>query len=167
MFEKNSHCSYCGHAFNENEKWPRTCAKCGNITFLNPLPVVVVLVPIDDGLVVIRRGVEPHKGILALPGGYIHSNESWQEAGAREVLEETGIHISPEEIRAFDIRSAADGTLLIFGFARKRTSAQIPPFTPHAESTERKILRRPAKLAFDSHTEAVNLFFLKRPIGII
>ncbi|MBI1877066.1 MAG: hypothetical protein HYR94_02315 [Chloroflexi bacterium] len=69
--QKNSHCSYCGSPFAESQPWPRACVRCGNVTFRNPAPVAVVLLPVEDGLLVIRRGIEPQRGQLALPGGFI------------------------------------------------------------------------------------------------
>ncbi len=159
MYRKNSHCSYCGQVFPRNAAWPRACTLCGNITFLNPLPVAVVLVPVDDGILVIRRGIAPHVGKPALPGGYINLGESWQEAGAREVLEEACVSISPEEIREVAVRSGEDETLLIFGIAERRASENLPPFHPTDESLERLILKRPENLAFGLHTEIVRLFF--------
>ena len=36
---------------------------------MNPLPVAVVIVPVDDGAMLIRRSIEPAKGQLAFPGG--------------------------------------------------------------------------------------------------
>src|SRR6185436_21045482 len=73
---QHSHCSYCGTAFPQEAPWPRMCPGCGETTWRNPLPVAVVLLPVDmtdgrRGLVVIRRGIEPGYGLLALPGGFI------------------------------------------------------------------------------------------------
>ena len=82
---KDSHCSYCGQRFSHDQPWPRQCAKCGNISFVNPIPVVIVLVPVDDGVLVVRRSQEPGSGVLALPGGFVELGETWQETGAREV----------------------------------------------------------------------------------
>ncbi len=165
MFEKNSHCSYCGHAFRNRDPWPRRCAGCGRVTFLNPLPVAVTLVPVDQGLIVIRRGIEPHTGMLALPGGYINLGETWQEAAAREVCEETGIVVRTNEIKEFGVRSADDGTLLVFGLAEARNSSSIPPFEPTAESTERLILTEPQDLAFAFHMEMAGIFFCQETGG--
>lgn len=159
MFEQNSHCSYCGTAFSRGDGWPRTCGRCGNMTFLNPLPVAVVLVPADGGLVVIRRGVEPCLGKLALPGGYINLGESWEEAGAREVMEETGIMLNPADIRNFGVGNGSDGVIVIFGVASPPSPVDIPPFKPNEESTERLILRQAIDLAFPLHTEIVRSFF--------
>lgn len=159
MGQKNSHCSYCGHRFAEGQAWPRTCAACGATSFVNPLPVSVVLVPVDGGLLAVRRGIEPRKGQVALPGGYINLGESWQEAGAREVWEETGVRIDPGEVEVFQVRSAPDGTVLIFGLARERRGTDLPPFVPTEETSERLVLTGPAEMAFPLHTEVVQAYF--------
>src|SRR6266851_1373173 len=67
MTGRNTHCSFCGHAFQPDAPWPRTCDQCGQVSYLNPLPVAVTLVPVDDGLLVVRRGIEPGRGRLARP----------------------------------------------------------------------------------------------------
>jgi ADP-ribose pyrophosphatase YjhB (NUDIX family) len=120
MHAKNSHCSFCGAAFPPAEPWPKKCRACGNTTYLNPLPVVVVLLPIAEGLVVIRRNVEPQKGTLTLPGGYLDLGETWQEGARRELLEETGIGIRPYELSLFDVQNGLDDTLVIFGLAARQ-----------------------------------------------
>lgn len=158
-FKKNSHCSYCGHPFRENQPWPRRCTGCQNISFLNPLPVAVILVPVDEGLLAIRRGIEPNTGKLALPGGFIDLGESWQEAAMRELQEETGVIIRPDQVAVFDVLSAPDGTVLIFGITAPLASADLPPFEPTDETTERVILKAPTDLAFPLHTQVVNKFF--------
>ncbi len=159
MTLKNSHCSYCGQLFKADQPWPRTCLTCGTTSFLNPVPVSVVLVPIDLGLLVVRRNIEPQRGWLALPGGYINYGESWQAAGGREVFEETGLKIDPERIREFRVRSAPDSTLLIFGLAHPIGLADVPPFVPNDETQEIKIITAPQELAFSLHTEVVRDYF--------
>ena len=160
MHKKNSHCSFCGHPFLKTKPWPRDCANCGNTSYLNPLPVSVVLVPVDNGLLFIRRRIEPGKGKLALPGGFINLGETWQEAGAREVYEETGIRIKPSEIREFWVRSASDGTILIFGSALVVRSTHLPRFEPTDETAERLVLTEPPEeMAFELHKEAIEHYF--------
>lgn len=162
MAEKNSHCSYCGSRFQLPQPWPRTCAGCKQTSYVNPAPVAVLLLQVDGGLVVIRRGIPPRQGRLALPGGYINLGETWQHAAARELYEETGIQIDPATVEDFRTLSAPDGTVLIFGLARLAAAA-LPPFHATDETTERLILRAPEELGFPLHTQAVREYFA-RPV---
>jgi ADP-ribose pyrophosphatase YjhB (NUDIX family) len=159
---KNSHCSYCGSLFPADLPWPRLCPTCGSTTYRNPLPVSVVLVPIDDCLLLVRRTNEPCVGQLALPGGFIEVGESWQQAGAREVWEETGIRIETDGLRLFDTRSAPDGTVLIFGLALPLSAATLPAFVPTNETSETVFAPGPVPLAFSTHTEVAERFWAER-----
>lgn len=161
---KNSHCGYCGARFDLDAPFPRRCGECANSTYQNPLPVSVVLVPVGgEGLLLVRRAIPPCAGALALPGGFIGVGESWQEAGAREVGEETGVHVDPAEIRLFDTCSAPDGTLLIFGIAETpREEMDLPAFVPNHETSEIVIARAPLELAFALHTQTAERFWRER-----
>jgi ADP-ribose pyrophosphatase YjhB (NUDIX family) len=162
MAKRNSHCSFCGAAFAPDQAWPRTCAACGSTTYQNPLPVAVLLLPVDNELLTIRRGIPPHVGELALPGGYINLGESWQQAAARELREETGITIDAGDVRDFCVLSAPDGTVLIFGEAKPVPRTSLPRFVPTDETTECVILGTPRPLAFPLHTQAADRWFARR-----
>src|SRR5512137_1608916 len=58
-------------------------------------PIVGVgAVVIKEGKVLlVKRGVEPNKGVWAIPGGSLKLGETLQEGAEREILEETGITI--------------------------------------------------------------------------
>ena len=66
--------------------------------------MALALVPVDNGLLVVRRNkkADPGFGQLALPGGYVDFREAWQDAAARELREETGIRLAPEGRIALD-----------------------------------------------------------------
>lgn len=162
MAERNSHCSWCGHAFEKDAPWPRKCASCTKESYLNPIPVAVLLVPVGKGLLMIRRGIEPKKGMLALPGGYIGLGESWQAAGAREVFEETGIQVDPAGVEDFRVLSAPDGTVLVFGLAKPMDAAGFPAFEGTNETTERTVIEGPLETAFPLHTQVVNEYFSRK-----
>jgi ADP-ribose pyrophosphatase YjhB (NUDIX family) len=127
-----------------------------------PEPVAVLLLPVDDALLVVRRGIEPYRGELALPGGFIDVGETWQQAAARELREETAVVVDAERVRLFDVHSAPDGTLLVFGLAPRTASAALPPVAPTAETMEWLLIDGPRDLAFSLHTRVVSAYFGRR-----
>lgn len=164
------HCVRCGTSYPPLEpgarEWPRTCGSCAEVSYRNPVPVTVMLLPVTRqaptrlGLLAIRRTIEPGAGQLALPGGYVDWLESWQQAGARELVEETGVVVDPDAISVFDVKSPPDGrTVLLFGLAPPVPSASLPVFTPTNETGERVILDGPQEMAFPLHTAVVEAFF--------
>lgn len=161
MHRRNSHCSYCGARFDDAQPWPRACRGCGNTTYLNPLPVVVALVPVADGLVVIRRNTEPRKGTLTLPGGYLDLGETWQQGARREVLEETGLDLAGSGVCLYDVQNGLDGTLVIFGLADKQPDRELKPFSS-AETLEVARIEGPTELGFAMHTEVVARYFAEQ-----
>ena len=64
MYKKNSYCSYCGSKFPEKFSFPIACITCSQTTYSNPIPVAVILLPVDEGILLVRRGIEPAKGRL-------------------------------------------------------------------------------------------------------
>ena len=161
MFEKDSHCSYCGAIYPSSRNWPRDCHSCGNRSYLNPLPVVVVLVPIAGGLLAIRRNTEPSRGTVTLPGGFLDMWESWQEGGVRELFEETGIEISAGELKLYEVMNGLDGTLIVFGLAARQPLSALKPFSS-PETLEVLLIERPMELGFSMHTQVVARFFQEK-----
>ena len=158
---KDSYCSFCGNRFSDDAPWPRRCLYCGNSTYRNPLPVAVVLLPMAGGVVVVRRNIEPRKGTLTLPGGYIDWGETWQEGAQRELLEETGIEIDRNNLVLYDVRNGLDNTLVIMGMAREMPFDALKPFTSN-ETQEVTLIGRPIELGFPLHTEVVRRYFAEK-----
>lgn len=75
----------------EHEKWAGS-----------PYPPVLVtvdtLVRIGQEVLLIRRGRSPGKGLLALPGGFIEQRETTYQSAMRELQEETGFELLPQEM---------------------------------------------------------------------
>ncbi|MFG1656019.1 NUDIX domain-containing protein [Micromonospora chersina] len=159
-----SHCSFCGTAYPAEAGWPRVCLACGETVWRNPLPVAVAVLPVrtPDGLgvVVVRRDIEPARGQLALPGGFIEYGEEWSEALVRELREETGLLAEADEARLFAVHGApAGGTMMVFGVLPERPVGDLPPSAPTEEATEWLVLTEPVELAFSTHTRVLADFF--------
>ncbi|MFE3329836.1 NUDIX domain-containing protein [Streptomyces sp. NPDC059176] len=160
---KYSHCSGCGTPYGTVTGWPRTCPRCGDTAYRNPLPVAVALLPVTStlgtGLVVITRTIEPQRGGIALPGGFIDYSEEWQHAIVRELEEETGIEAGQEDVVLADALSSPGGHLLLFGLLPRRPASALPPPTPTDETEGWHLLHEPTELAFPLHTRAVRNWF--------
>ncbi|GLW27274.1 NUDIX hydrolase [Actinoplanes regularis] len=158
--DRHAHCTYCGARFVPGQPWPRRCGACGETMYRNPTPVAVAIQPIGSGLLVVRRGIPPAQGRLALPGGFIEFGETWQAGAVRELGEETGLKADAAEVRHFDTISAPDGTLLIFGLLpRLADAAGLPTTPPPAEALGLEVIYGPVELGFSLHTRVANRWF--------
>jgi ADP-ribose pyrophosphatase YjhB (NUDIX family) len=162
MPDRYAHCTFCGARFTRHQPWPRRCAACGETSYLNPKPVAVAVQPVGTGLLAVRRAIPPALDTLALPGGYVEVDETWQAAATRELEEETGLTADPATVTLFDTVSAPDGTLLIFGLLPALPSAsELKPPSPNNESFGWEILYGPTELGFSIHTAVANRFFAR------
>jgi len=89
------HCPRCGSSsFPATGSRSFKCTDCNFIYYVNSSAAVAVLLFNDRGeLLLTRRAVEPHLGMLDLPGGFIDPMETGEEAALREIREELGIEI--------------------------------------------------------------------------
>ncbi len=164
-----THCHCCGHAYEQSQK-PHTeieihCRHCNQITYKNPIPVAVLLIPTPTrrGLFLVQRGIEPKRGAFACPGGFMMEGESWKVAAAREALEE--IHISIEDpedtITLLDVVGAPPfKRTLIFGLVRRRSAIRIDPFKESDEALDRVIVEHESRLpiAFPLHETMIKRY---------
>lgn len=171
MPTKDSFCSFCGSAFSEPLAYPRTCTNstCKMTIWANPIPVSVVLAPVRTeqgvGLLVVRRGIMPGKGKLALVGGFLEEHETWQAGGAREVLEEVGVKVDASKLQPlwFTSTEPKPNRVLLFSVAPTLERSTLPAFSPSTESEERGLIFGPAGLeevfAFSLHIQAARKWF--------
>lgn len=129
-------------------------------------PTVVAMLVCHLGnprnLMAVRRGNEPGKGLLGLPGGYHMRGESWQEAGCREVLEETGWITHPSTVRLAQEPVTDEYGNNLFIAECSGTNQFAPGFVLPDETLEVLWISRPGEpeeWAFPRHYAAVQEFF--------
>jgi len=90
------YCPRCGsNRFICQNKREFICQICSFHFFINSSSAVAALIFDQDGRVMLsRRGVDPNKGMLDLPGGFVDPMESAEEAIYREIKEELGVEVT-------------------------------------------------------------------------
>ena len=90
------YCPGCGSKGQVlNSSGGLSCPSCGMEFFFNTAAAVAALITDVQGrLLLTLRKVDPGKGMLDLPGGFVHHGERAEEALVREVFEELGVTIS-------------------------------------------------------------------------
>jgi len=138
-------CSRCGAALRlgplpAEDRDRLACERCGYITYVNPRLVVTTL-PVNEAgeVVLLRRGIEPGRGLWAQPGGFMEIDETVHEGAIRETLEETGLVVEPGEVVGLYTRPEAAIVVIAFearivgGVATATTEAlEVRPFAPEA-----------------------------------
>lgn len=87
-------CPLCGHNLRAGflvDRERSYCPACGYVRYENPLPSVAAIAQLDGHIVIIKRSVDPGKGLWTLPAGFIEVAETPQQACLRELNEETGM----------------------------------------------------------------------------
>lgn len=94
--EKFTHCPVCGSRdFRINDFKSKQCGTCGFVYYMNPCSATCAfIVNSRNELLVVRRGKEPAKGTLDLPGGFVDNGETAEEGIVREIKEETGLDVT-------------------------------------------------------------------------
>lgn len=129
-----NYCPYCGTELGRRtfEGRERTfCPACGEFVFQNPVPGGAVVVLDGPDVLFVKRGHEPDRGTWAIPGGVFEVDESAPVGAARELAEETGLRVDPDDLElvrtGFDVEDPADGSYLSICFAveHQRTRGRV------------------------------------------
>lgn len=92
-------CHICGTKLDQKEEFIWHCSGCNSTIYANPKPCVDIALFDESGKILMaRRGRDPDKGKLGLPGGFIDIDETAEEALFREIKEELDLEktdISP------------------------------------------------------------------------
>lgn len=90
-------CASTDFTFPENRRF--LCNICGFTYYHNIAAAVAIVFTFEDKILFAVRNIDPDKGKLDLPGGFIDPNETAETAACREIEEELGIAIQPQDLR--------------------------------------------------------------------
>ncbi len=77
------------------------CPACGELHYEYPRIVVTSFVAYEQRLLWVQRGIQPKLGAWAIPGGFMESGESLAQGAARELHEEAGILVPPDQLQLY------------------------------------------------------------------
>lgn len=134
-------CPRCGGRLGDcgdGRRGRSCCGSCGFVVSRNPLPVVVATVVDGDSALFVRRARAPQEGCWSVPGGYMEMAESPAAGAARELGEETGIRVDPEDLTFvgtdYEPLGEDDGVVsIVFAVPRNRTTGDPVPGDEAAE----------------------------------
>lgn len=90
MVEMNF-CRRCGSALSRKDGPAYVCTK-GHIIFSNASPAIgLILFNDEDKVLILKRSINPGKGLLDIPGGFCDGPEKLEDALYRELKEEVGL----------------------------------------------------------------------------
>src|SRR5687768_15418946 len=121
------------------------------MSFHNPIPVAIGLIPTCGGLVAVRRTIPPIGG-WAFPGGYVNKGEDAETAVAREAQEETGFIFPPRVWTPVTTRVTPRNQLLIFLLSNQDLkTCDFERFVPNNEADAMKAVSVFDELCFPLH----------------
>jgi len=90
-------CASTHFTFPDNRRF--LCDDCGFTYYHNIVAAVAIVFTFEDKLLFTVRNIDPDKGKLDLPGGFIDPNETAEEAACREIKEELGLDLETSDLK--------------------------------------------------------------------
>ncbi|HBF87962.1 MAG TPA: NUDIX hydrolase [Bacteroidales bacterium] len=120
---------------------------------------IIIRNTLKPEILLIKRKFEPFKDSWALPGGFVDSNETLEQAAIRELEEETNItDIDLLQMHAFsELNRDPRGqtiSIVFYGFTH---SSHVAVANDDAKEVNWFLLNKLPELAFD-HAEIINRF---------
>lgn len=125
---QESFCARCGAILQRKKVYGQErpcCPRCGYVVYYNPKLVAVGILVNDGKVLLVRRGMNPGKGLWGMPGGYVDMGEVIEEAVEREVWEETGLKTQAR--RLVGLHSEAGQAQVLAVYEMESVSGEVTP----------------------------------------
>jgi ADP-ribose pyrophosphatase YjhB (NUDIX family) len=134
------------------------CEVCEFVHWDNPKPVTATLVPMDSGIVLVKRKFEPYVGDWCLPGGFMEAREEPEESAQREVFEETGLNVEIDRLLGAHSPGKGINVIILFYLAKPATGLMVAgDDASEVGSFSKDAL--PPNVAFELHRRMIGQFF--------
>lgn len=162
-----SFCPKCGAALarrsiKAGEPDRLVCQGCGFIFYLDPKVAVGTIISTDEGIVLLKRAIEPAYGKWVFPGGLVDRGERVEDAAIRETREEACLDVRLTGL--LKIYSYAEHPVIIIVYTAEVTGGRL---AAGDETLEARCYPSAAipwpELAFPSTVEALR-DFLQTPV---
>lgn len=133
------------------------CESCGFVFYIDPKLAAIAVVPLNQGVVMVRRSIDPGYGLWVVPGGFVDVGERVEETVARETLEETRLVVRPR--RLLNVYSYHESPTVVVAYLAEYVAGEL---AAGDETLEARVFR-PAeipweKIAFRSTKQALEEF---------
>ncbi len=99
------------------------CTACGFIFYLDPKLSVIAVIPMNNGVVMVRRAIDPGYGLWVVPGGFVDRGELVEEAVMRETQEETCLTVRP--LKLLNIYSYPNQPTVVAAYIMEYISGEL------------------------------------------
>lgn len=159
-------CPRCGEPNPNPGCTPFTCEKCGFYNYFGPVTAVGGIVVNERvEMLFIRRAREPGKGKWGLPGGFVDTGETAEQAVAREIREEVGLTVVSTEflttaVNEYHLRGICSPVIDLFYVVSVQSDTQLELAVDEVDHYEwsRPMLSHLENMAFESNRLAVELW---------
>jgi 8-oxo-dGTP diphosphatase len=123
------YCPACGVRTEQVERGGRlrpVCPACGHVVYFDPKVAAITFITHHDRVLLVKRAMNPGKGLWAMAGGFVEAGEDPQDAARRETFEETGLEVRIDGL--LDIFfNPHDGSVITIAYAASVIAGELTP----------------------------------------
>jgi ADP-ribose pyrophosphatase YjhB (NUDIX family) len=128
LAESYKYCPLCGGPLEKRllkagEPERLVCRACGFVFYIDPKLAAIAVVPLNGGVVMTRRAIDPGYGLWVVPGGFVDVGERVEEAVVRETLEET--HLQVRVQRLLNVYSYQDSATVVVAYITEYLGGEL------------------------------------------
>jgi ADP-ribose pyrophosphatase YjhB (NUDIX family) len=157
-----NHCPICSKKLIEGDDGQSMrphCTDCDKFYYYNPVPAACCFLTNENGeLLMVQRSVEPQKGLWTLPGGFVESGETTEQAALRELEEETGLIGKGTRLLGVNSLSGqSSGGVIVIAYTVDSWQGEMEAKTDAMDLGFFAPKNRP-EVAFEVHTNLIKIY---------